>query len=334
MTTGFGYEAKGPKKAVIGAQEVPMKIWCVIGMLLFSLMAQNALAAEDLAWAFAQRHLTVKAPEGWRAKVEEDMSLKDMSIIVPLMLETPYKGMETEEGWKRTVAKYETSVGYALRDSIFVFAYPVVTEADFNSMRERYAQEKNAVRLGGSVLQNMKGILRLLVPLKKGKGGAVIFVIPNPQLGPLNLHRASPMLAAFKSLALPEELFAQPVDPLRYAGKISIPKSSSMSQMGGVRLVWEFGRDKNGQKRVIDVTILPHFPLWVDMPERLVADFSPMEPEGRHWKSVLLLDEPLVPIVHVAKSRDGKALAILHGINGDDAATWQERMDMLDDFAW
>ena len=114
-----------------------MKIWCMIGMLLFSLMAQNALAEEDLARAFAQRHLTVKTPEGWKVKVGEEMSL-----IVPLMLETPYKDMEAEEGWKRAVAKFKTSVGYALRDSIFVFAYPVVTEVDLNTMRERYAQEK------------------------------------------------------------------------------------------------------------------------------------------------------------------------------------------------
>ena len=306
-----------------------MKIWCMIGMLLFSLMAQNALAEEDRARAFARRHLTVKAPEGWKAKVDEEMSL-----TVPLMLETPYEGLDTDEGWKRAVAKYKTSVGYALRDSIFVFAYPVVTEADLNTMRERYAQEKNAVRLGGSVLQNKEGILRLLVPLKKGRGGALIFVIPSPLEGPLELHLASPMLAAFKNLAVPEELFAPPVDPLRYTGKISIEKSSSRSLLGGVRLVWEFGKDEKGQKRVIDVTILPHFPLWVDMPERLVADYGPMKPEGRHWKTVLLLDEPHVPIEHVAKSRDGKALAILNGTNGDDAATWQERMDMLDDFVW
>lgn len=308
-----------------------MKIWCMIAMLLFGLLAQNALAEDDRARDFAQRHLTVGAPEGWRTKVEEDNFLGDMFLTVPLMLETPYNG---QDGWKETVDRYKTGVGYALRDQLFVFAYPVAGGEDFNSIRKRYASEKDAVRLGGSVLQNRKGILRLLVPLKKGKGGAVILVIPNSQLGSLDLHRASPMLAAFRNLAVPEELFAPPADPLRYAGKISITESSSTSLSGGVRLVWEFGKGERGRKRVIDVTILPHFPLWVDMPERLAADYGPMSPEGRHWKTVPRLNDPHVPIVHVAKSRDGKALAILNGTGGDGAAAWQERMDMLDDFVW
>lgn len=33
----------------------------------------------------------------------------------------------------------------------FAFAYPVVTEADLNAARERYAQEENAVRWRNSV---------------------------------------------------------------------------------------------------------------------------------------------------------------------------------------
>lgn len=283
-----------------------MKTWYMIGMLLFSLISHNALAEEDRARAFTQRYLTVEAPEGWKHEVADT-------------------GM------------FQNCVAYASPDeSIIVAACPVSgEETSFADVRAEYEQEGNAVRLGDSVVAQVNGEgLLLLAPRKEGEGGAYIFVVPTgPEYHPM-LHRACPMLAAFKNLAVPEELLVPASDPIRYTGGFSYQKSIPVPEWDGITLMREYGKDENGRERFIRASIIPHFPLWADMPQRLVSAFGIMKPEGRHWIPDPCMDVPEDMFMRVAKSRDGRALVILSGIAQGDAATWQECMDMLDDFVW
>lgn len=311
-------KAKGPNKALLDTQEIPMKIWCMIGMLLFTLISHNALASEvpedvylphflkkDTIEAFMQRHLTVVPPKEWESR--------------PLDESSPY---------------YYGCTRYVLREGgITVLACPMMDQMVFDQPGTLEALMEDAVRLGRSVVRYGSWGLDIWIPLKEGKGGGQFSIRPTSTAGAAVLKRTRPMLEAFKSFDVPKELLAPDIDPLRYVDASDFPiiqQDGLALTLDGITLMRESGKDENGQMRFIKVTIAPFFPIWGgDMPECLELLCYGLRPDGKHWKGAYYGD-----IAHVAKSHDGRALAILREDNKNDATTRHKCMDALDKFVW
>lgn len=283
------------------------KLLCFALALMSVLTSNGSLArtGEEARGALEHR-LEVTPPEGW------------------------LKGPSTDKGL------FDTCTAYTRQDkSVILLACPAAhDQRTFADVWADEKKEKESISMGSSVLQPGKCMLSLLSPLKNGSDGAMFLIMVDSPIERGLMHRARPMLAAFTDFALPAELFEPDIDPLHYAGKFSFQESKPVPELDGLTLVQHNGNDENGEKRYILATILPHFPLWLDLPQRLdwLGYFSgPLAPEGKHWKSI---DASGTMAWHVARSMDGKALVILRGISDDNPVKLQHYQQMLDKFEW
>lgn len=283
------------------------KVWCIALVLMFVLSSHISLARmKKEGTGLLEHHLEVTPPEGW------------------------FKSPPMDKGL------FDTCTAYARQDeSVLLLACPAAENQEtFADVLADEKKDEESISLGGSVLQPGKGMLSLIVPLKEGSDGAMFLIMGGSPLNQGLLHRARPMLAEFKDFAVPAELLGPDIDPLRYAGKFSFQETKPVPELDGLTLVQHNGNDENGEKRYILATVLPHLPLWLDLPQRLGwlgYFFSYLVPEGKHWKSIDAFDNMAW---HVARSRDGKALVVLRGIPNDDPVKLKQYQEMLDKFEW
>lgn len=287
-------------------------------VLSFALCPCNAFAlSEDENAASFRRHLEVVPPEGW-IRVPMNKGLFD--TCVSYALPTIQNGRDGQAGQDDQEA------------AILLLACPAAEgERTFADTLAEEKAEKGAISLGGSVLQSREGALSLFVPLKKGADGAMFLIAAgNPHYEGL-LHQARPMLAAFRDFALPVELFGPDIDPLHYAGTFPFQRSEPEPELDALTLVWEDG--KAGTESCALASILPHFPLWADVPKRLEwleCFIGELKPEGKHWKNVVAAYNMEW---HAARSLDGKAFVVLR-VASDDPEKVKRCQQMLDKFEW
>lgn len=283
------------------------KVWYLTLALMFMLSSGVSFARmEKEGTGSLERHLEVTPPEGW------------------------FKSPPMDKGL------FDACTAYARQDeSVLLLACPAAeNQKTFADVLADEKKHEESISIGGSVLQPGEGMLSLFVPLKDGSDGAMFLIMGGSPLNQGLLHRARPMLAEFKDFAVPTELLGPDINPLHYAGKFSFHESKPVPELDGLTLAQHNGKDENGKQRYILAAILPHFPLWLDLPQRLGwlgYFFGPLVPEGKHWKSI---DAPHTMACHVARSRDGKALVILRGIPDDDPVKLKHYQQMFDKFEW
>lgn len=138
------------------------------------------------------------------------------------------------------------------------------------------------------------------------------------------------MLAAFAdAFAVPGELLAPPVDPVRYLGAFSPEDQGREEELGCTVYVRSLPGSAEGK---LLAGILPYSAAWLDKPgllAALAAFWGELAPEGGHWTAG--------PERHAALSADGQALCLLMAATGDGTDTTEavrQAMRDLSDFVW
>ena len=242
---------------------------------------------------------------------------------------TPAAALEVAppEGWTASAEAPEGVFAgcrhYSRTDGLFAL---MVCAEDIDlaaSMDEGYR------RLGDALVRGSEEGLLLLAPRKQGKGAGLFVLLGQPG-SVWRRQEAAPMLAAFAdAFAVPGELLAPPVDPIRYLGAFSPEDQGREEELGCTVYVRSLPGSAEGK---LLAGILPYSAAWLDKPgllAALAAFWGELAPEGGHWTAG--------PKRHAALSADGQALCLLMAAAGDGTDTTEavrQAMRDLSDFVW
>lgn len=183
--------------------------------------------------------------------------------------------------------------------------------------------------LGDALLRSGEEGGLLLAPRKQGKGVGLFVLLGQPG-SVWRRQEAAPMLAAFAgAYAVPEQLLAPPIDPVRYLGTFSPEDQGREEELGCTVYVRSLPGNAEGK---LLAAILPYSAAWLDKPELLASlesFWGELAPEGEHWTAG--------PKRHAAISADGRALCLLMAVAAETTDTTEavrQAMRDLSGFVW